>query len=250
MNELETLVEIYRPMVRQGPGSRETTVRAIDLADLRGGCDLRIADIGSGTGAASMDLARELTAEVVAVDFISAFLSELETRANDAGLGDSVTTCEASMVDMPFAAAEFDCLWSEGAIYNMGFAEGVQAWRHFLKPGGVLAVSEITWLTADRPAEIEEYWRREYPQIDTAGAKIEILEHSGYTPSGYFVLPRQCWEQEFYEPVEARLLDVAQEHRGDESVQTVIQAHFDEIALYRRYSEFFSYGFYIATRTA
>jgi len=29
----------------------------------------------------------------------------------------------------------------------MGFETGVKQWGNFLKPGGYLAVSEITWLT-------------------------------------------------------------------------------------------------------
>jgi SAM-dependent methyltransferase len=81
---------------------------------------------------------------------------------------------------------EFDVIWSEGAIYNMGFAAGVSAWRRFLKPGGKLIVSEITWLTADRPAELQSHRDAEYPEIDVASAKIGILERQGYIPEGYF----------------------------------------------------------------
>lgn len=31
-----------------------------------------------------------------------------------------------------------------------------------------MALSEITWLTNERPSEIEEYWNNEYPEISTA----------------------------------------------------------------------------------
>jgi hypothetical protein len=39
----------------------------------------------------------------------------------------------------------------------MGFEQGVAYWKRFLKPGGILAVSEITWLTATRPKAIEAH---------------------------------------------------------------------------------------------
>ena len=35
-----------------------------------------------------------------------------------------------------------DLIWSEGAIYNIGFEQGVRDWRPFLKEGGVLVASE------------------------------------------------------------------------------------------------------------
>jgi SAM-dependent methyltransferase len=61
------------------------------------------------------------------------------------------------METLPFTEGEFDVIWSEGAVYNMGFEAGVSAWRRFLKPGGKLIVSEITWLSATRPPELQSH---------------------------------------------------------------------------------------------
>jgi len=240
------MVDIYRPMHRQGPGSRAATVRALEIAGLGGEKGLRIADIGCGTGASSVILAQLLEADVVAVDFLPPLLDELMIRASQEGLADQITTIEASMEQLPFTDGEFDVLWSEGAIYNMGFREGVQAWLRFLKPGGVLVVSEITWTTAERPREIDEFWMQEYPQIDVASAKIEVLEQAGYSPQGYFVLPEDCWTMEFYGPLEERLADVEQQHGSLPEVQQLVAAQRAEIDLYRRYGQYFGYGMYVA----
>jgi ubiquinone/menaquinone biosynthesis C-methylase UbiE len=75
---------------------------------------------------------------------------------------------------LPFNDEEYDVIWSEGAIYNIGFEKGVKDWKRFLKTGGMMVVSEITWLTAERPSELQEYWKNEYPEIDTASSKIEF----------------------------------------------------------------------------
>lgn len=82
----------------------------------------------------------------------------------------------------------------------MGFTAGIEAWRPFLRPGGVIAVSEITWLRPDPPEEIRRHWDAEYPEITTAPEKIAILERGGFDLLDYFVLPSTSWLDEYYEP--------------------------------------------------
>jgi len=118
------------------------------------------------------------------------------------GLADKVTTLCCSMDNLPSGDEEYDVIWSEGAIYNIGFEKGVKDWKRFLKTGGMMVVSEITWLTTDRPSELQEYWQNEYPEIDTASSRIEIMENNGYSPVAYFVLPEHCWVDNYYRPMQ------------------------------------------------
>lgn len=104
---------------------------------------LKIADIVCGTGASTIVLAKALDAHITAVDFLPEFLDELQSRANDQGGANRITTLNSSMDDLPFAAGEFDVIWSKGAVCNMGFEAGVSTWSRFLKLGGMLIVSEI-----------------------------------------------------------------------------------------------------------
>lgn len=62
------------------------------------------------------------------------------------------------MDNLPFREEELDLIWSEGAIYNIGFERGLNEWRKYLKTGGYIAVSEISWFTEQRPAEIHNFW--------------------------------------------------------------------------------------------
>lgn len=82
------------------------------------------------------------------------------------GLADRISTLACSMDNLPFADEELDVIWSEGAIYNSGFEKGVADWRRCLKTGGLLVVSEITWITGSRPQELQDHWDSEYPEID------------------------------------------------------------------------------------
>ena len=85
------------------------------------------------------------------------------------------------MRQLEFAPGSFDLIWSEGAIYNIGFRAGLEAWRPLLVKGGCMAVSEATWLTEDRPAEARAFWQEGYPALmvtDTAPFRYAHY-HSG-----------------------------------------------------------------------
>lgn len=248
MEDLQWLVDLHRPAERQGPGGEPETKLAMKLAGLDRSRPLKVADIGCGTGASTMLLARELDADITAVDFLPAFLDELCDRARSQGLGDRITTLNCAMDSLPFAEAEFDVIWSEGAIYNMGFEAGIAAWRRFLKPGGKLIVSEITWLCAERPAEIQTHWQTEYPEIDVASNKIGLLEQHGYSPRGYFVLPVHCWLENYYHPMQNRFETFLAQHDQAEQARAIVDAERHEIALYEKFRDYYSYGVYVAEK--
>ncbi|MFC6672850.1 hypothetical protein [Marinobacterium aestuariivivens] len=109
-------------------------------------------------------------------------------------------------------------------------------------------MSEITWTTGDRPQEIEDYWHALYPEIDTASAKIQVLERHGYSPVGYFVLPERCWLENYYRPLEGRFSGFLSRNASSEEARQVVESERREIALYEKYRAFYSYGFYLARK--
>lgn len=246
--QLKLLISLHKPNFRQGPGGEAQTTQAMQLAGLDKSRRLKIADIGCGTGASTIQLATELDAEITAVDLLPEFLEELQNRAQAHGVADKITTLNCSMDTLPFADEQFDVIWSEGAIYNIGFEAGVTAWRRFLKPGGKLIVSEITWLTHQRPPELESHWNDEYPGIDVASAKIGILEQCDYTPEGYSNLPPSCWLDNYYLPLQSRFPDIIKQHAGSEEAMEIIENEKAEIALYKKYQRYYSYGIYIVKK--
>jgi SAM-dependent methyltransferase len=195
-------------------------------------------------------LANDLDASVTAVDFLPDFLHDIEMAAERQRFTKQIETLAASMDALPFEEQSFDAIWSEGAIYNIGFANGIKAWRRFLKPDGILAVSELTWLTQARPAELEQHWNREYPEVDTTSAKMAILEGNDFSPMGYFALPVRCWLDNYYRPMQARFPAFLVRNDNSEAAAAIVAAEEHEIALYERYSAFVSYGYYVARRTA
>ncbi|RPI71767.1 MAG: class I SAM-dependent methyltransferase [Geobacteraceae bacterium] len=247
-SQLKLLTDFHRHAIRQGPGGEKETGQALELARLDRSRPLKIADIGCGTGASTIQLAKQLDAEITAVDFLGEFLDELKIRADKEGVAGKITTINCSMDELPFAPQEFDVVWSEGAIYNMGFEAGVTAWKRILKPGGKLIVSEITWLTATRPSELQNYWGEAYPEVDVASAKISILENHGYCPEAYFVLPKHCWRENYYQPMQGRFEEFLARHGRSEDAQTIVEEEKREIALYEKYSSYYSYGVYVSRK--
>jgi SAM-dependent methyltransferase len=247
MDELELLVDLHIRNERQGPGSADDTRRALALAGIQPDRQLSIADVGCGTGASALVLAQDLGAPVRALDMLPAFVDAARVRAEDRGLADLVHAEVARMEELPIEPGSLDLLWSEGAIYNMGFAEGVCAWRSLLKPGGVLAVSDLTWTTPARPADVDAHWNAAYPGVALASEKIRILEDAGYAPLGFFFLPPSSWDA-YYGPLRAGVPAFRARHGASAAAEAILAEEEKEQHLYAERGEWFSYGFFVARR--
>jgi cyclopropane fatty-acyl-phospholipid synthase-like methyltransferase len=248
MTELELIVDFHKDAHRQGPGSQDETIRALELTGIAKNKNLKIADIGCGTGSHTVTLAKNTNAQIIGIDLFPAFLEKLENRTRELGLQDRITTLTQSMDDLPFENNEFDIIWSEGAIYNIGFEAGVKNWKAYLKTGGYLCVSEITWITNSRPRELEEFWMQEYPEVDRASNKIKILEENGFTLAGYFYLSQDSWIKNYYEPMEKRFPLFLERHNRSEMAKNIVDEYKREIDEYQKYKDYYSYGFYIARK--
>jgi len=249
MDDYKLLIDLHKEGHRQGPGGDEETKKAIDLACIGRNAPLKIADIGCGTGASALILARLLNAKITAVDFLQDFLDILETRAQNEGVAEKITSICASMDELPFEEEEFDVIWSEGAIYNIGFQKGIVDWKRYLKPGGLLIASEISWITNTRPSELQKHWDNEYPEIDLVSSKIKALEENGYSPIGYFVLPEYCWLKNYYEPLRSSFQDFLSRNGSSDEACAIVEAERYEIELYEKYKAHYSYGVYVARKS-
>jgi ubiquinone/menaquinone biosynthesis C-methylase UbiE len=246
---IELLVELHEGLDRLGPGSAEATTQALRLCEGLP-AQPKILDVGCGTGAQSLILARETKGSVVATDLVPNLLATVRERASAAGLGDRVTTQVADMSKLPFAEGQFDLIWSEGAIYIMGFDAGLSAWNKLLSPGGYLVVSEASWFRDDSPPELATFWAENYPAMRSVDANAEAARASGWEVIGTFHLPDEAWSEGYYGPLRARLPGFRERHAGEEEAMSVAAMTEEEMRLFEAHSDYYGYAFYVLRRSA
>ncbi len=112
MTELELIIDLHKNSERQGPGSEKDTLKALDFLNFPTNQNLKIADIGCGSGGQTISLAQNISGQIIAVDLFPEFLDELNEKSQNLGLTDKIVTLEKSMDDLPFKEGEFDLIWS------------------------------------------------------------------------------------------------------------------------------------------
>lgn len=247
--DFSLICDFFSTMERQGPGSPEATMKALSFIDNLTDTS-RIADLGCGTGGQTLVLARYAPGHITGLDLFPRFIDIFNRNARQLGLEQRVEGVVGSMDDLPFGEGELDLIWSEGAIYNIGFERGLNEWRKYLKAGGYIAVTEASWFTDERPAEIHHFWTDAYPEIDTLPNQVAKVYRAGYLPVATFILPSACWTEHYFAPKVAALEVFDATHAGNKAAEefSVLQRH--EEVLYRKYQEFYGYTFFIAKKTA
>jgi ubiquinone/menaquinone biosynthesis C-methylase UbiE len=240
---MQIFFEVHQGLPREAPGDEQSTVRALGfMRDLPFAAS--ILDIGCGPGAQTIALALHSAAHITAVDVHQPFLEELARRAAEAGVSECVKILNASMSELAFEKP-FDVIWSEGAIYIIGFEEGLRAWRPLLKPRGYVAVTELSWIKYGPPEEVLKYWQAEYPGMLSVDENLSQLRQAGYSELEHFVLPESSWWEPYYHPMQARIAQLREKYRAYPEAQHVLDTEDLEIEMYRKYSEWYGYVFYV-----
>ena len=149
------------------------------------------------------------------------------------------------MFSLPFLSERFDVIWAEGAIYITGFERGLEEWRRCLRPGGYVAATHLSWLTSEIPDEPREFWSRNYPAMRAVEENARIATRCGFELLECFTLPESAWWNEYYSPMESRLLSLREHYRGDDEALAVIESSSEQIDLYRRFARYYGYVFYV-----
>lgn len=244
--DLYIIYDYFSNTERQGPGSTEITLKALSFID---GLTVKskIADIGCGTGGQTMVLAQNTTGEIIGVDLWPDFIIQLNQNAKNQNLQGRVKGIVGDMKNLPFKEEELEVIWSEGAIYNIGFETGLKEWRKYLKKGGYIAVSENTWFCEEQPPEIRDFWQDAYPEIDTIPNKVAQMQKAGYLPVATFVLPETCWT-DYYAHQSQMKESFLKKYAGNKAAEEFLDYQRYEEELYYKYKAYYGYVFYIGKK--
>jgi serine/threonine-protein kinase HipA len=244
----EAFFRLFEDLPRGAPGSDAETLaalRALPAVPPRA----RVLDLGCGPGRSTLVLGRALEAPAItAVDLHAPWLARLEESARAAGIASRIMTRREDFGALSDAPGSIDLVWSEGAIYHLGFENGLRTWRPLLAEGAVAAVSELTWTTDDRSPEPRAFWNEAYPAMTTIARNVATAERAGFRVIGTRTLALASWWQEFYTPLRERIDGLRAEARTDADLALAIRAAEAEIALRERFAGEYAYVFYLLQR--
>lgn len=223
--------QLHADLPREGPGDRASLDWAFTTGNLPR--DARIFDAGCGPGAdIEWLLSNAPGGHVLAMDLHPPFIDRVAERWG------KDPRVEARVGSMAEAEGPFDLIWIAGALYFLGVEKGLRHFRPHLAPGGVVAFSELAWLTDDPAPALRWELGKEYPEIGDAAILEARVKAAGYDLCGLRVLDDAAWEA-YYTPLEARAA-MLRPGAGPELI-AVLDAAIAEIALWRENRDAFGY---------
>lgn len=247
VTEMGLLIETHIELERQGPGSLETTVKALNFLDNPSKFS-RVADIACGTGGQTMVLARNIAGNIIGIDISPDFIEVFNNNAKKLNLHERVMGIVGSMDVLSFEKEEFDLIWSEGAIDNIGFEKGISYWRDFLKRAGYIAVSCPSWIADEYPDEVDKFWVDAGSSLDTVGHNVKIMQKAGYSFIAAFTLPEKDWFDGYFIPRTETEKAILKKYAGNKMVEDYIASSRQEVDLYSNYKQHYGYVFYIGKK--
>jgi serine/threonine-protein kinase HipA len=242
--EREAFMRLHAGLPRQGPGSDVCTAETLGRLPALP-ADAKIFDLGCGPGRASLVLAYMLKQKIVCVDKEESFLEQLRETAKQRKLDQYIETRCGDMATVEADLGSIDLIWSEGAIYCVGFDRALESWRPLLSKTGMVACTELSWFSDERAPEAVAFWKKHYPEMRSVAENLEAVEWPGYTCIEHFTIPDSCWWSEYYDPLEKNIEKLKADAGSDEDLKTAIANAEEEIDIYRKFGEQYGYEFYL-----
>jgi SAM-dependent methyltransferase len=243
----QVFFEVFEAPPRQGPGNRACASRALALCE-----DLppepAVVDLGCGAGGQTLYLAELTDGTITAIDRHAPFIERLGDTVARRGLAHRIRPIVGDIARPDLPPESFDLVWSEGALYNIGIPHALQTCRSLLRPGGYVAFTDAVWRTEDPPAEVKAGFDQDYPAMGRSSDIVAAIARSGLELLGHFTLPDEAWWDDFYTPMERRIAELREAHRGDAESLAALDQIADEPRMHRQHGECYAYEFFVARR--
>ena len=241
---MEYFYELFSSLPRGGPGDNKSTRKAFSyLKNLPD--EPLILDIGCGPGMQTLELAKISNGKIIALDNYQPFLDILMQNVKKAGFNNRIITKNQSMLEMEYKDGTFDIIWSEGALYFMGFQNGLKKCNSLLKNKGYLVVTEAVLLLPNLPKPLKKFWDEGYPDIKDVKSNISLIQSEGFNLLSHFTLPKSSWIDNFYLPMEKRIIELKKKYSDNKIALKVFKDSEKEIQIYNKYYVYFGYEFFI-----
>lgn len=241
------IFDLFCGLPRGGPGNEGSTIRALRIInDLV--CNPKVLDAGCGVGASTLVLSRNLDWQLTAIDIFEKVIEILNEKIINSGLETRVKALVHDMGDPGGLGKKFDLIWSEGAVYNLGFENGLKTFAGALNASGYIAVTELTLLENNAPDAVKNFMSRYYPAATTIEGNLEIIRRCGLSEEGHFVLPESAWNDDYFTPMAEAVNRFRAENEAgekDPELEKELAGLEEEIDFYHKYSRYYGYVFYV-----
>lgn len=240
----QALFDFFEKMPRQGPGSPLLTERLLQKFRSLLPPNPVAADMGCGSGAATLILARQ-GISVTGVDIHGPFLEELMRKADQEGLKHLVKTRQSSMIETGFGEDSLDLIWSEGALFTVGLENAFQVFWPILKKGGLLGISDCFLFQENVPDEVRKQWDEWDPHIKTVAESLKIAERLGYRFLHSERLTPEMWEESYFQPMKQVIMSIEADPNSSPGLREMARTNRHEIDFFRQYNGYYGYVFHI-----
>ena len=240
----EAIFKIHEDLYYLGPGDNKITLEILkSLPSLSP--EALVLDLGCGTGRQTITLAQEIPCNIRAVDIYQPYLDTLMIRAEKAGIQDKIEISCENMLNPNVRKESVDLIWSEGAVFAIGFLNALENWRGLLKKkSGIIVLSEAVWLTDNPPLEVKKYWEEAYPEMTNIKGLKAKATLASYTVNKTMILPQKAWEN-YYQEIEKRIVEIRNSDIINGDLEECIKSTEKEIEIYRKYIGTFGYVFLV-----
>jgi len=96
---------------------------------------------------------------------------------------------------------------------------------------------------------VNRYADEEYPDIKDVRSNITLIENEGFNLLGHFTLPTSSWTDTYYKPMEKKIQELKEKYHDNDVALHVFRDCEKEIRIYKKYSDFYGYEFFIMQKT-
>ncbi|HYQ81475.1 MAG TPA: class I SAM-dependent methyltransferase [Anaeromyxobacteraceae bacterium] len=251
MNEraFQFFLQFHHGLLRKGPGTDAATAEAFRRVEPLLPPSPSILDVGCGGGAQTLVLAPLTPGTLLAVDSYPPFIEELRERLAARGLSGRVTARVGDMKALGLPPGSFDLAWCEGALFVLGFEEGLRTLRPLLRGPGVVVATEAAWLrpVEEVPPDVRAFWAEGYPAITDVEGNLALARRAGFATLGHFTLPAEGWAA-YVDPLERHMEQVLAANPGNPDAEEAARSERREFAMFRQHLGWFGYEFFLLQR--
>jgi len=173
-------VDDLAPLDHFHGGGKRATTRLARLAAMAPG--MRVLDAGGGLGGPARTLAVEHGCHVTVLDLAESYVQAGAALTARLGLAGRVSHRWGNALDLPFADAAFDVVWTQNSGMNIAAKETMYAAFHrVLRPGGLLVLQE-PMAGPVQPPTFPVMWARDATThfLRTPYAMRALIEAAGF----------------------------------------------------------------------